>query len=103
MTNIIFKIKHDLFRYSGKLGFKIFLIHFIKTPGFRFICLHRLCNIYSKFSLIGLLSRFWYKNLQRRYGYQIPLTTKIGKGLFMPHYGNIVFNQAAIIGDNCNI
>lgn len=38
-----------------------------------------------------------------KYGYQIPHTCQIGKGLFLGHYGNIVINQNSIIGENCNI
>ncbi|WP_246302755.1 serine O-acetyltransferase [Paenibacillus plantarum] len=36
-------------------------------------------------------------------GIQIPLGTKIGKGVYLPHYGTIVVHQDTIIGENCNI
>ena len=41
--------------------------------------------------------------MQRKYGFQIPHKVSIGKGLFMGHYGGIVINQSAVIGENCNI
>ncbi|OAS17175.1 serine O-acetyltransferase [Paenibacillus oryzisoli] len=36
-------------------------------------------------------------------GIQIPLGTKIGKGVYLPHYGTIVVHQDSIIGEHCNI
>ena len=41
--------------------------------------------------------------MQVKYGYEFQYTCKIGKGLYMPHYGNIIINNKVIIGDNCNI
>lgn len=36
-----------------------------------------------------------------KYGFQIGGT--LGKGFFIGHFGTIVVNEDAIIGDNCNI
>lgn len=41
--------------------------------------------------------------MQRHYGIQIPSETRIGKGFYIGHYGTIVVNGAAVIGDNVNI
>ena len=38
-----------------------------------------------------------------KYGYQIGHDAKIGKGLYLGHYGTIVVNGACKIGDNVNI
>lgn len=38
-----------------------------------------------------------------RLGIQIPLGTKIGKGLRFGHYSNIVIAAGAVIGDNCTL
>lgn len=41
--------------------------------------------------------------LSRKYGIEIPPTTKIGKGFVMIHPYNITINSEAILGDNINI
>ena len=41
--------------------------------------------------------------MQRHYGIQIPSATRIGKGFYIGHYGTIIVNAKAIIGDNVNI
>ena len=73
------------------------------SPGCRFMFTIRGCQFYSKFHPLGFIFRLWNKNLQVKYGLQIFYTCKIGKGLFMVHYGTIVINNKSILGDNCNI
>ena len=34
---------------------------------------------------------------------QIPMNTKIGKGFYIEHFGRIIINAKAVIGDNVNI
>lgn len=41
--------------------------------------------------------------MQRHYGIQIPYKTKIGKGFYIGHFGTIIVNGNAVIGDNVNI
>lgn len=36
------------------------------------------------------------------YGFQIPLKTRIGYGLYIGHTGTLLINGNAIIGNNCN-
>lgn len=38
-----------------------------------------------------------------KYGFQIPVGTKIGKGFYIGHFGTLVINGKAEIGDNCNV
>lgn len=76
---------------------------FFKYPGFRFMMLYRMARAHSRHSLTGLIARIWFKRLQVKYGFQIPITCEIGDGLFLGHFGNIVINQGATIGKNCNI
>jgi len=45
-----------------------------------------------------LLRRYSYK-----YGIQIPVNTSIGEGFYIGHFGTIVINSRAVIGNNCNI
>ncbi|RKS50588.1 serine O-acetyltransferase [Gillisia mitskevichiae] len=72
------------------------------TPGMRFMFFFRLCNTYKN-TPVALFFKFYFKGMQAKYGFQIPHSTKIGAGLFLGHYGNIVINAKSIIGKNCNI
>ncbi len=38
-----------------------------------------------------------------KFGIQIPVGVKIGKGFYIGHWGGIVINSQVVIGDNCNI
>ncbi|MEE1675899.1 hypothetical protein SNR37_001226 [Agarivorans aestuarii] len=53
--------------------------------------------------LIKLFSIPLYKVIRIVSGVQIPRATKIGKGLFLPHFGNIVLNKKAQYGDDLTI
>ena len=43
------------------------------------------------------------RHYKYKLGISIPLSVKIGPGFFIGHFGGIVVNGAASIGDNCNI
>jgi serine O-acetyltransferase len=36
-------------------------------------------------------------------GITIPFSAKIGKGFYIGHYGGIILNKDAVLGENCNI
>jgi serine O-acetyltransferase len=96
--------QEDLFRYSGRpYSTKLFCKYFFTHPGFRFVVTLRFCQRFKKWTPIGMLSRIYFKRLQRRFGFQIPHSCKIGGGLFLGHFGNIVVNQGVQLGRNCNI
>ncbi|WP_199708128.1 serine O-acetyltransferase [Algoriphagus lacus] len=50
-----------------------------------------------------MIARIFLHINKSSYGIQIPHITKIGKGLFIGHYGAIVVSNEAVIGDNCNL
>lgn len=52
---------------------------------------------------LKLLYRILYSFLARKKHIEIPLSTKIGGGLYIGHPYCITINQKAIIGRNCNI
>jgi len=100
MINII---KSDLYRYKKLQGFSGFLKGLFIIPGFRFTFFFRLASKYKKLSIIGFFSRFILHILKFRYGYQIDVKAKIGKGLYIGHFGPIIIGKDVIIGSNCNI
>jgi len=95
-------IQADLYRYGGLSGRKG-LIHGLKIPGFRYTYLLRKASKCNQSSVSGLIYRFLLKRYKYKYGFQIPVSTDIGEGLFIGHFGTIVINAKAKIGKNCNI
>ncbi len=91
----------DFKRYktTGRKNLNLILFN----PPCRFMFTFRACCYFSKFNPIGILFRLWNKNMQVKFGFQFQHTCKIGKGFYLPHYGNIVINNKVVIGENCNI
>ena len=94
-------IQSDLFRYNGLNGFRG-LINGFQYPGFRYMFFLRKSASSSKYSPLGFFYRLMLNRYKYKYGFQIPANTKIGKGFFIGHFGTIVINSKAIIGENCN-
>ncbi len=91
----------DGYRY-GK-GFKINLKTFLFNPEYRYLIYFRICKKYSVLNPIGFIFRVLINLSKAKYGIQIPIQTKIGKGFKINHYGGIVINQNVVIGENCNV
>ncbi|MBU6157926.1 MAG: serine acetyltransferase [Bacteroidetes bacterium] len=91
----------DLHRYKKKS--RNILSTFFFIPGCRYMFTFRACQFFSKYNPLGILFRIWNKRMQVKYGFQFLHTCKIGSGLFMAHYGNIVINTNSQLGNNCNI
>lgn len=96
-------IKNDLYRYAGKCDTATFIKKLIASPGFRFTYFFRKAAKNKKFSIAGLFYRFFYRRYTYKYGFQIALSTNIGKGLYIGHFGTLVVNEKAVIGDYCNL
>lgn len=97
-------IKSDLFRYFGKSDLKTFFRAYFIIPGFKFMFWFRIGQFFfNKNRFLYYLLRIKNHFLQIKYGIQIPLSTKIGKGFYIGHFGGIVISGNAVIGDNCNI
>ncbi|MBL4607846.1 MAG: serine acetyltransferase [Pseudomonadales bacterium] len=99
-------IKMDFDRYCTHLeienyqSFKKYIYLLIRST-FLVLLLFRLAG--SKVALIRWASLPFYKLGRIFSGIQIPRGTQIGGGLLLPHYGNIVINKRAIVGENCTI
>ena len=96
------KIKADLFRHEGLLGFKGFFKGLL-IPGFRYLFLLRMASRYKRNSGLWIFFSFLKQHYSFKYGFQIPTATEIGEGFYIGHFGTIVINQKAKIGNNCNI
>lgn len=97
-------LKQDLFRLIGNRchSIKYQIIYLLKSPGFKYLYLFRRRQASSN----RVSKIFWELMLQlqkRKTGIQIPSTTTIGKGFRILHFGNIVINPNAVIGENCTV
>lgn len=95
-------IKADLLRYTGETNSGKFLPSLL-IPGFRYTFFFRKSHEFKKTTLWGFLSRCFLFIDAHFYGFQIPPSTKIGKGLYIGHWGTIIVNGKAIMGDFCNL
>jgi len=102
-------LSSDLFRYIGNHKaneMSSFLGLYFTTVGYRYLFWMRSCRYFRQY--IWLLPLFIYSIIRLRLiryltGIQIPHTTNIGKGFYIGHFGTIIINGNAIIGDNVNI
>lgn len=96
------KISFDAYRiYPRKFSLLTFLKAY-RNQGFRFIFFHRLYNASNNF-MLKLFSKFFLRHYCYKFGFQISTKTKIGKGVYFGHFGTVVINEDAKIGEFCNI
>ncbi|CEQ09953.1 serine acetyltransferase [Paraclostridium sordellii] len=98
-------IKSDLYRYTGKINNKIFIKNILLNPGFKYSFYMRLCNelTIKKSKIRKLICRLRLERLMYKFGISIPYQTQIGYGLQIGHFGGIIINNNAVIGNNLNI
>lgn len=95
---------YDLYRSEGDRSkqLRVKLRKVLFTPGCTYIFLFRHAsearNPFSRFFWL-----FWLHITKVITGIQIPVGTKIDKGLRILHFGTIVVNPGAVIGKNFNI
>lgn len=101
MRNNLFH--YDFFRYFGTApSFGKVLPKLIRYPELHFLyhfrkSTHRGCR------LVRLYHRTFLTFLSRLLHIQIPLTTSIGPGFYLGHFGRVIIHPSAIIGRNVNI
>ena len=52
---------------------------------------------------LHLVGFVWHKIIEIMTGISIPYSVKIGKGLYIGHFGGIYINEDVVIGENCNL
>lgn len=101
----------DFYRAYGKYSDKDLNLAIKKdlyNVGFKYIYYMRYCKYLSgnKDILSKIKFRLAYKkfrNLQFKYGIEIPFTTEIKEGFLINHFGGITIHGNAKIGKNCTI
>ncbi len=107
-SEYIEKVQQDLLRYDIRQPFSLGL--FIRcfgpnyAAGLKYILICRLCAyIKGRSRWLFYFFMVWSRHLSNKYGIDISYRTKIGKGLYIGHFGGIVVHGDAEIGENCNI
>lgn len=92
-------------KYGGSFPAIIFF-----TQGFWAIFQYRIANyIFRKIKLpvirqcLLFICLIWQKIIEIITGISIPASVSIGHSFYIGHFGGIIINSNAIIGDNCNI
>lgn len=99
-------IKSDFYRCTASVDINDLFEFVLIDPGFEFVFFLRFASLKPKsffHKRVHAFSYYFHKKLFYKYGYQIPINTKIGKGFQILHFGSIIFNPIAKIGDNCTV
>lgn len=105
--NVIKLLLSDYKKYRKYGGNFISILFF--TQGFWAIFQYRVAN--SIYGLrIPILKQFlqlfcllWQKNIEIFTGISIPASASIGHSFYIGHFGGIIINAKAVIGNNCNL
>jgi len=101
-------IYSDLYRYEGKVSFKLILTHLRKNPGFKYSVFMRICRFFlhndnGVNKIFFFIARRFLERYRYKYGIDIPYSTRVGKGLYIGHFGCIFINPDVVLGRNLNI
>lgn len=106
MNFLFFEDLNKYKKYSGKSSFLLLLTQ----QGLWAITVYRINNMIYRSSLPKMLKRIilipgvvFQKFIEIVAGISIPYSARIGREFYIGHFGGIVINSDAIIGDNCNI
>lgn len=98
----------DIDRYSvgkrrSRLGLVLFTQGLWACAVYRFF--HPLVNHHSRWvkkvsHIVSLVAIKWIEVVT---GISLPPQCKIGRGLYISHFGGVIINPRAVIGENCNI
>lgn len=75
----------------------------LASPGYQVVLFHCFINESPKIPLVSWICRRLYSHLRFKYGIDLPLSAAVGRRLRIFHFGGIVINPSAIIGDDVTI
>jgi len=102
--------KTDIKKYKRYSGNKSAIILLLTTQGLWALFVYRASNaVYrSKWpkiikKILLVFGIMWQKWIEIITGISLPYAASIGSGFYIGHFGNIIINASAVIGNNCNI
>ncbi len=110
----------DLYRYTGnarrhKQIYVTYLQELRSSPEFSYISMFRRTQYYDKqtrrydgwrkwlYKVKFHVCYFFLDKLSRKYHFQIPYDTQIGKGFYLAHFGRVIIHPKSVIGHNVNV
>ena len=105
--NVITLIHSDYKKYKKYGGNFLTIVFF--TQGFWAVFQYRIANVVYKIKtpilkqLFQFLCLLWQKLIEISTGISIPASVSIGHSFYIGHFGGIIINAKASIGNNCNI
>ena len=105
--HVIKLLLSDYKKYKKYGGNFISIVFF--TQGFWALLQYRIAHVVYNLKipvikqLLQLLMLFWQKGIEITTGISIPASVKIGHSFYIGHFGGIIINAKAVIGNNCNI
>ncbi len=105
MARLLDYLKSDLYRYSGKTNFKVFIKTYMVFRLYRLMFWNRLtCYLRSNnIRFFSFIAKRIYYRICRRCGVELPLTVKIGYGCKINHGFGLVVNSKTIFGNNVTL
>ena len=97
----------DYKKYKKYGGNFISILFF--TQGFWAIFQYRIANSVYRLKVpilkqfLQIICLIWQKNIEIITGISIPASVSIGHSFYIGHFGGIIINAKAIIGNNCNL
>ena len=110
----------DLFRYTGnarraKNIYTTYIQELMSSPEFHYISTLRRTRYYydqilrydgikgTLYNVKFKVFSWWLDRLSRKYHFQIPYDTNIGKGFYLAHFGRVIIHPKSVIGYNVNV
>ena len=104
------RFRQDIEKYKKYSGNKSGLFLLLMTQGLWALFVYRIFNRIYKSSLpflikkpllmLGVICQKWIEIVT---GINLPYSASIGHSFYIGHFGGVIINSKAIIGDNCNI
>lgn len=91
----------DVYRYTGGTGLLQMAKCYWISHGFRVTYFMRKAK--NGTPALRWFYRMMFSRNVRRYGIQTHWSLNVGKGFYIGHFGSIIINARARIGNNCNI
>lgn len=98
------KAFHEIYDYDVKFNAafhnkKVLLRKDLRSWEMQYVRLFRLCQA-NENRIWRYWYRFWFKRVCRKTGIGMYCDVKVGKGLVIGHYGRIVVNKGAVLGND---
>lgn len=102
-----YAVLSDLYRIERKVNLKTLVKQLLIGEAYKYIFWMRTCKFLRSYPLLKYsfypFARLMLRRYKFRLGIDIPLSTAIGNGFYIGHFGGIVVNGRSQIGDNVNL